>query len=265
MDARKLVKNPFARNLGGLSLAVGTRLWMRTLAYRAALYDPTVDPPHPEFRGPAIFLFWHEYIPFMFYLRSHNKVSLLVSQHGDAEWLAQASRHMGFGTVRGSSTRGGVAALKQMFAASRLHNLAITPDGPRGPRRRLAPGCIFLASRLGMPLVPVGLGYDRPWRVNTWDRFAIPRPGSRARAISAPFVHVPPNLCRDGIELYRGKVEKLLLDLTYEAEDWARTGRYVTNESPLRREHSSRRQQLESTFKLRISGDDHEPSRRQVA
>lgn len=265
MDARKMLKSPFVRKLGGLTVAVGTRLWMRTLDYRAALYDPAVDPPHPNFRGPAIFLFWHEYIPFLFYLRSHNNISMLLSQHGDAEWLAQACRHMGFGTVRGSSNRGGVAALKQMFAASRLQNLAMTPDGPRGPRRRLAPGCIYLSSRLGLPLVPIGLGYDRPWRVGTWDRFAIPRPHSRARAISAPFVQVPPNLCREGIELYRGKVEKLLLDLTLEAEDWAHTDKYVTEQRPLLREHSSRRQQVEAKLKLVVPERTSETLRRHVA
>ena len=55
-------------------------------------------------------------------------------------------------------------------------NLTITPDGPRGPRRQLAQGPVYLASKLGMPIVAMGFGYDRPWRFNSWDRFAIPRP-----------------------------------------------------------------------------------------
>ena len=59
-------------------------------------------------------------------------------------------------------------------------HLTITPDGPRGPRRHMAPGPIYLASKLGLPLVLMGYAYDRPWRLHSWDRFAIPRPGSRA-------------------------------------------------------------------------------------
>jgi hypothetical protein len=100
-------------------------------------------------------------------------------------------------------------------------HLTITPDGPRGPRRRLAPGPIYLASKLGLPLVAMGYGYDRPWRMNSWDRFAIPRPFSRARAIPSPEIHVPPRLDRGGLEHFRRKVERLMNRLTQEAEAWA--------------------------------------------
>ncbi len=87
---------------GGLAIASLTRAWMSTLDYRAYYYDRALmDPAHPAFRGPAIFLFWHEYIPFPFYLRGHCNIAMLLSRHQDAEWLSQAARHMGFQTVRG--------------------------------------------------------------------------------------------------------------------------------------------------------------------
>src|SRR4029077_15931043 len=73
-------------------------------------------------------------------------------------------------------------------------SLIVTPDGPRGPRRRLAEGAIFLASRLQMPIVCMGFAFDHPWRQKSWDRFAIPRPFSRARAVISPFIEIPPNL-----------------------------------------------------------------------
>ncbi|MEZ6089083.1 MAG: DUF374 domain-containing protein [Pirellulaceae bacterium] len=79
--------------------------------------------------------------------------------------MARATRFVGFGNIRGSSTRGGVAALRKMFREGQSTNLTMTPDGPRGPRRELATGCIYLASRLQLPIVPLGLGYDRPWRL----------------------------------------------------------------------------------------------------
>lgn len=227
------------QKLGGLSLATVTARWMSTLEYRAAYYDPTVDPAHPQFRGPAIFLFWHEYIPFLFHLRGHCRVAMLLSQHQDAEWLAQAARHMGFGTIRGSTNRGGLAALRELFERGRVSNLTITPDGPRGPRRRMAPGAVFVASRLGIPLVPVGLAYERPWRLSTWDRFAVPRPGTRARGIAGPRMYVPADLDRAGIEAYRQYVEQVLNMLTCHAEHWADSGCRHVGEHVVRRQSAA--------------------------
>ena len=78
---------------------------------------------------------------------------MLLSRHRDAEILSYAAYHLGFDFVRGSTNRGGAAALRQLLAKSRHMHLTITPDGPRGPRRHMAPGPIFLASKLGLPLV----------------------------------------------------------------------------------------------------------------
>jgi lysophospholipid acyltransferase (LPLAT)-like uncharacterized protein len=228
--------------LGGFAVANLTRSWMSTLQYNGCLYDTSVDPARAEFRGPAIFLFWHEYIPFLFYLRGHCNIAMLLSQHQDAEWISQAARYMGFQTVRGSTNRGGTSALRELFRKCRFMNLAITPDGPRGPRRCLAPGAVYLSSRLQIPLVAIGLGYDRPWRVQSaWDQFAIPRPYCRARAISSPRIQIPPDLDRGGIQHYRMRVETTLNRLTQEAEVWARRGYQMRNQVAARREGSPRR------------------------
>jgi hypothetical protein len=100
----------------------------------------------------------------------------------------------------------------------------MTPDGPRGPRRQLAQGPVYLASRLQLPLVVMGFGYDRPWRTKSWDRFAVPRPFSRARAVIGPPLMLPAELTRAGLEQTRCRVERLLNGLTYEAEAWAAAG-----------------------------------------
>jgi lysophospholipid acyltransferase (LPLAT)-like uncharacterized protein len=231
------IRNRLLNKFGGLAIATLTRRWMETLEFQGGYYDPTVDPIHPDCDGPAIFLFWHEYIPFPFHLRGNCNTALLISQHQDAEWLSQAARYMGFQTVRGSTNRGGVAALREMFRKCRRMNLAITPDGPRGPRRLLAPGPIYLASRLGLPLIVAGLGYDRPWRNPwSWDRFAVPRPYSRARVVLSPRVHIPSDLDRNGLENCRVAVEQLLNRLTVEAERWADSGVRLVGQQPIRRE-----------------------------
>jgi len=216
--------NGWQGKLGGLAVYSFVRHWMSTLDYQGLMYDPTVDPAFAGFEPPVIFVFWHEYIPCPFYLRPHCDIAMLISRHRDANWLSEAARHMGFSTVRGSTKRGGDAALRELVRASKSLNLAITPDGPRGPRRRLAPGCIFLSSKLNLPLVPFGIGYDRPWRMPTWDRFALPRPYSRARVVVGPRVQIPPGVDREALETHRRHVESLLNQLTDEAEAWAESG-----------------------------------------
>ena len=171
------IESPLLNQLGGLLGSAAVRWWMGTLDYKVAYYDRAIDPVFPECRGQKIYIFWHEYILFPLYLRGHCNMAMLLSRHRDAEMLSHAAYHLGFDFVRGSTNRGGVAALRQLLAKSRTMHLTITPDGPRGPRRRLAPGCVYLASKLGLPLVVMGYGYDRPWRVQSaWDQFAIPRP-----------------------------------------------------------------------------------------
>ena len=225
IDAMR-INSRFVKGLGGLAVTALVRRWMGSLDYQATFYDPDVDPASHTFCGPAIFLFWHEYIPFMLYLRGNCHVAMLVSRHQDAEWVSQAARHMGFGTVRGSTSRGGATALRELMRTGKSKNLAITPDGPRGPRRRLAAGCIYASSRLGIPLVALGLGYDRPWRIRrAWDQFAVPRPYSRARAVVGPPLLVPADLSRDRVEAYRMCVESMLNRLTTLAEDWAGSDR----------------------------------------
>lgn len=213
--------SPFAIGAWSLVSTAAIRQWMGTLDYKVEFGDPEVDPVHPRYRGAKIYVFWHENILMPLYLRGHSNISMLLSRHADANILDRVARMMGFGVVRGSTFRGGSAALRELAERAAVGNLTITPDGPRGPRRRLAPGCVFLASTLGIPIVAMGMGYDRPWRAGTWDRFAIPRPFSRARGVVSRAIHIPPDLDRDGIERHRVGVEALLTHLSDDAEAWA--------------------------------------------
>jgi lysophospholipid acyltransferase (LPLAT)-like uncharacterized protein len=230
------LNHPMLTRFGGLAIATAVHQWMGTLDYRAAFYDPSVDPAGVSFRGPAIYLLWHEYIPFVFYLRGNCHIALLLSRHRDAEWLAQAARFMGSETVRIDKRGGQARALRELSRVSGRTNIGITPDGPLGPRREMAQGAIFLSSRLGIPLVPIGMGYDRPWRLNTWDRFAVPRPFSRARLVAGPRVQIPAPLDRDGLSYYRREVGRLLNRLTDEAEAWAEAGTRKIGQLPLFRQ-----------------------------
>jgi lysophospholipid acyltransferase (LPLAT)-like uncharacterized protein len=230
---------PFAIGCWSLVSTATIRQWMGTLDYKVDFGDPTVDPVHPACRGAKIYVFWHENILMPLYLRGHGNISMLLSRHMDANILDRVARMMGFGVVRGSTFHGGSVALRELADRAAKGNLTITPDGPRGPRRRLAAGCVFLASTLGIPIVAMGMGYDRPWRLRTWDRFAIPRPWSRARGVVSRAIAVPPNLDRDALERHRVGVERLLVHLSDEAEAWAvagtrRPGQRVVRKEPAR-------------------------------
>jgi lysophospholipid acyltransferase (LPLAT)-like uncharacterized protein len=236
------ITHPLVHKLGGLLGAMSLRAWLATLEVRVAYYDPSVDMTQPEFDGQnKIYVFWHEYLLAPVNFRAHCNVAMLVSRHRDGGWLAHAAHHLGFDIVRGSTKRGGVSALRELMRKARHLSLATPPDGPRGPRRVLAPGVIYLAAKLRMPIVALGLGYDRPWRLKSWDRFALPRPFSRLRSVVSPAMQIPPDLDRDGIEHYRREVERMLLRLTEEAEHWAASGARKEAEVPGRRQPARRR------------------------
>ncbi len=229
---------PFSIGAWSLVSTAAIRQWMDTLDYQAEFGDPEIDPVHPCFRGAKIYVFWHENILMPLYLRGYSNIAMLLSRHADANILDRVARMMGFGVVRGSTFRGGSVALRELAERAAESSLTITPDGPRGPRRRLAPGCIFLASTLGIPIVAMGMGYDRPWRAGTWDRFAIPRPFSRARAVVSRAIRIPPDLDREGIETHRHGMERLLTWLSDDAEAWATARARRPGQRPVRKERS---------------------------
>ena len=214
---------PLKTRWGGLLAAQGIRAWMSTLEYRVLHYDRQLDPKY-GCDQPRIYVFWHEYIMIPLHLRGHCDLAMLLSRSRDADILTRVAFHTGFDCVRGSTNRGAAAALLELSRLGKNMHLTITPDGPRGPRRKLAVGAVFLASKLGMPIVPIGFGADRPWRVNSWDKHAIPRPFSQVRGLLGPAVNVPAGLDRQQLEEYRQRIERLLTDLTLEAEDWATSG-----------------------------------------
>ena len=211
--------------------------WLKqTLDVQVAHYDITVDPARPEFDGRGMLVFWHEYITLPLATMGKCRISMLNSRHKDADWLALAGYHLGYDVVRGSTNvpgsthKGGASALRELKQKSRDWILAITPDGPMGPRRELELGPVFLSSRFGIPILPLGVGYDRPWRMNTWDRFALPRPYSRVRMIWGPRTVIPPDLDRAGLEHYRQELGRLITCLTTEAENWAESGKRIENQ-----------------------------------
>ena len=195
-------------------------------------YDRSVDPARPEYHEHCIFAFWHEYIGLILPRWGHVPLTVLVSKHRDGEWVNQTAKALGMNIVRGSTSRGGTQAIRDLKKHGDFSSITFTPDGPRGPRREMALGPIYLASKLQMPIVCVGGGFENPWRLKTWDRFAIPRPFSRARIIFGPKIYLPRKMKREELETSRLKIQSLITDLTIQAENWANSDGHFRQQQP---------------------------------
>src|SRR5947209_20227050 len=143
------LRRPWLIKAAGFSAAWALRFWLGTLRYRYRPLGPSVDPRGPDNRQRYIYAFWHENMLLPAYHYGRTDVHVLISGHADGQLIAEVCRHLGFRTVRGSTTRDGVRAVRQMLKLGRHAHLAITPDGPRGPRRRVQPGLVYLAAKAG--------------------------------------------------------------------------------------------------------------------
>lgn len=199
-----------------LMASVFCKYWRSGRDFRPSILDP---------QERFIYVLWHEYMLVPLVHFSHSSVRMLLSQHADGLIVEEICKHLRMGLVRGSSTRGGVEAMRRLLKPGRYRCLAITPDGPRGPRRQIQLGVIYLAARLGWPIIAVGIGYDHPWRLKSWDRLAIPKPYSRACVVTAEPLSIPGDLDREGLEGYRRRLEDQMNALTAQAELAACSGK----------------------------------------
>lgn len=132
---------------------------------------------------------WHgRILPGTVFWRDRGLV-VLVSENFDGEWIARIIKRFGFGSARGSSSRGGVKALVQMKRLmTQGHGTAFTLDGPRGPAGRAQPGALWLSSATGQPILPFHVEAASAWHAKSWDRAQVPMPFTRvAVAIGPPF------------------------------------------------------------------------------
>lgn len=169
---------------------------------------------------PIIPAFWHSRLlmsPMRW--RHDRRLRVLISTHRDGELIARTVGHLGIGTVRGSTTRGGVAALREMVMALKVgDSVGITPDGPRGPRMRVHPGIIALASLSGVPLAPVTYSASHCRFLNSWDRFVLALPFGRGVFLWGMPITVARDADAAAREAARLELERQLNALTAEAD-----------------------------------------------
>lgn len=164
---------------------------------------------------PRIWAFWHNRIfafpAVQWKYAKQRKVAILSSASRDGEIIAAIMIRLGMGSIRGSSSRRGTAALLKMKAwLDEENDVAVVPDGPRGPRYKLGPGVIKLSQLTGAVIVPVRLDYGSAWIFKSWDRFRLPKPFTAVTVHVGPAVKVDDGIDADEFERERAKVEELL-------------------------------------------------------
>jgi len=161
------------------------QIWARTLRYEVDDQAGVVGTPVRENYIAAL---WHNRLLLIsFVLKKflpQRPGAGLISASRDGDLISDLTRRFGFDVVRGSSSRLGASALRELEKVLATgHDVLITPDGPRGPAYELGPGIVFLAQKTGSAVVPINMEFSSCWRVNSWDGFILPRPFAKVHVI----------------------------------------------------------------------------------
>jgi len=191
----------------------------RTIRW-TSIGDSYVDDVHRSGKR-AIFTIWHGRIFPAAYHWKGRSIVMLASMNRDAEAMAQCIARFGFGTARGSSSRGGMQALAEMARAIQNgHDVGFTVDGPRGPRYVAKPGPILLAMKTGAPILCTHLSLKHKIQLKSWDGFQVPRPFTSAVVLKAPPIWVPEHSSEDQIHAYQKLMQQTMDDLQVKGDSW---------------------------------------------
>jgi lysophospholipid acyltransferase (LPLAT)-like uncharacterized protein len=164
--------------------------------------------------APALLVLWHGRMLAAMPLRGHRGrgITVLVSPSDDGGLADRALRRLGYRAVRGSLSRGGARALRELAAAlTDGAQVVLTPDGPRGPRHAMNDGVAWLARARNAPIVPVAFAADRAWRLRSWDRCLIPKPFARLVVDHGDPIAAPAECDDDGLAAAGARLRAALL------------------------------------------------------
>ncbi len=191
------------------------QIWARTLRFQVEDRSGVIGtPPDQRYIGAL----WHNrllILPFVIkrYL-PERRGAALISASRDGALLADLVERFNFEVVRGSSSRKGATAIRQLAEVIATgKDVVITPDGPRGPAYELGQGIIFLGQQSGAEVVPINMEYSSCWRAKSWDRFIIPKPFSKVRVIFGPPHRVALTSTEEEFERERLRLQAAMMQL----------------------------------------------------
>lgn len=168
-----------------------------------------------------IFTFWHGRIFLSTYFHRHQGIVVMTSRNRDGDYIARVIERFGYGTARGSSTRGSHAATLQCLRALKAgKDLGLTIDGPQGPRYIAKPGAAFLARKSGNPVVPFNISSDRKWVLSSWDHFQIPKPFARVAVLFGEPIYVDADASDEEMRAAEARIQNSLDELRDRGDSW---------------------------------------------
>lgn len=221
MDAVKLRNRTVIRVLAKI-LSFGARCLYATCRNRVIEAVPEISPYAPTGGQRFIYCNWHDGILNSLFCGRPRSMAALTSRHADGEYVAEVMQAIGIQPIRGSNNHGGATAARQLMTAAEHLHLTITSDGPRGPRRVVKPGVVFLASQTGRAIVPVACSAARAWHPRgRWTDLLVPWPFTTAYVLGDAPMFVPPNLSREQLAPYVAELQRRMDHLQDQADRMA--------------------------------------------
>ncbi len=201
------VRSPFFVRLAGRIFASGLSALFLTLRQTKET-TPHANPYSSNGSDRFLYCVWHDSAAIALFGGKHVRTVALTSRHRDGLFVTTVARHAGVSSVRGSTGTTGGRVLREMLRVAREKDIVITPDGPRGPSRKVSRGIVFLSSRTGNAIVPTGFACSRCWRIaGSWTSLIIPKPFSHVVLLAGDPIHVPQRLDTEGIDRYVAEVQ----------------------------------------------------------
>jgi len=188
-------------------------------------------PDRARKHGPVIYAFWHGRLMVPVFTHRGRGIGILISRSDDGEYVARVASRLGFHVIRGSSTRGGEEGFRRLLLYLESGgDVAITPDGPTGPKYRVKKGIVYLARAAGAAIVPCGVAVDRYWQMGSWDEFRVLKPGAYVLARFGEPIYVPERSNKFDLEKIRAGLENTLNALTADVESRVHQARRTRHE-----------------------------------
>ena len=208
----RLLKNHFLIALIGRFAGFVLQTIFSTLRYELRVAN--VNPYDHDEDPRCIYVIWHDSAVLASFGGHHKRTVALTSRHRDGTFVESVLRSKNVRAVRGSTGQSGARAAIKLLRVARENDIVITPDGPRGPRRTMSRGAVYLASKSGSLIVPTAFKCSRCWDIKgSWTTLTIPKPFARISLLAGDPIEIPPNLSNEEIERYVDIVQQKMDEL----------------------------------------------------
>ncbi len=223
-DALK-IRSPFLNRFGATAFSAAVWLLFRLVRLDFREEVPGTNPYVRSRKKRYIYCVWHDSMVIPAFAGKHHSTAALTSQHLDGTFVAQVLRCVGVLPIRGSTNRMGPGAMRQLLQACEEKDIVITPDGPRGPHRKMSKGIAFVASRTGLAVVPTAYSCARYWTIKgSWTDLIVPKPFTRVYLLAGEPIQVPPGLAEQGLKEYVELIQVAMNRLNAKAEGLVKKG-----------------------------------------